>query len=285
VLRAVAVVHVPVDDRDPPDAPGPEECRRYRHVVEEAEAHGPLALGVVTRRADECETVPHLAREDRLAADEKAAGGEPRRLVGVGGRARIRVEDDARPPRRLRDVLDVRARVHERELVLGGGARGQPDESRRVLEVIEEHLQTLGALGMAATRVVRQHARVRNDGRTACHGGTIADHPSSRDGAIDTRYPFTYAHRRMFGIGMPELIVILVVALVVLGPKRLPEVARTLGKAIAEFRRQTSEIVEEFQTQALRDEEKERPAARTDTPASLPGQAPPPPDKPTSGQA
>jgi Tat protein translocase TatB subunit len=44
----------------------------------------------------------------------------------------------------------------------------------------------------------------------------------------------------MFGIGMPELLVIFVVALVVLGPKRLPEVARTLGKAMAEFRRQST---------------------------------------------
>jgi Tat protein translocase TatB subunit len=73
----------------------------------------------------------------------------------------------------------------------------------------------------------------------------------------------------MFGMGMPEMLVIMVVALVVLGPKRLPELARTLGKAMAEFRRQTTDIMDEFQQQARVDEEaarrpKPRPTPRTD---------------------
>ena len=41
----------------------------------------------------------------------------------------------------------------------------------------------------------------------------------------------------MFGIGSSELLLILVVALLVLGPKNLPKVAHTLGKAMGEFRK------------------------------------------------
>jgi len=46
----------------------------------------------------------------------------------------------------------------------------------------------------------------------------------------------------MLGIGLPEIILILVVALVVLGPQRLPEVARMLGRAYAQLRRASEEF-------------------------------------------
>ena len=48
----------------------------------------------------------------------------------------------------------------------------------------------------------------------------------------------------MFGIGMPVLIVIMVIALIVIGPKKLPDLARALGKGMAEFRKATQEIKE-----------------------------------------
>ena len=47
----------------------------------------------------------------------------------------------------------------------------------------------------------------------------------------------------MFGsLGMPELIVIFVIALIVFGPRKLPELGRSLGRGIAEFKKATNEL-------------------------------------------
>ena len=51
----------------------------------------------------------------------------------------------------------------------------------------------------------------------------------------------------MFGIGPTELIVILVIGLIVLGPERLPQVAGQVGKAIRDFRRMSDDVTSEFQ--------------------------------------
>jgi TatA/E family protein of Tat protein translocase len=51
----------------------------------------------------------------------------------------------------------------------------------------------------------------------------------------------------MFGIGMPELVIIFVIALLVFGPKELPKIGKTIGKAMGEFRRASDELKEGIQ--------------------------------------
>lgn len=49
----------------------------------------------------------------------------------------------------------------------------------------------------------------------------------------------------MFGIGVPELVLILIIGLVIFGPGRLPEIGRAIGKGINEFKRATRNISKE----------------------------------------
>lgn len=68
----------------------------------------------------------------------------------------------------------------------------------------------------------------------------------------------------MFGsLGMPELIVIFVIALVVFGPRKLPELGRSLGRGIAEFKKATNELQQTLEHEVLADEERTRAAAST----------------------
>lgn len=75
----------------------------------------------------------------------------------------------------------------------------------------------------------------------------------------------------MFGsIGFPEILLILVIALLIFGPKRLPEVGRTIGKGLAEFRRASTDLKRTVSAElALDEDEHTRAPRRPETGRSL----------------
>jgi sec-independent protein translocase protein TatA len=62
----------------------------------------------------------------------------------------------------------------------------------------------------------------------------------------------------MFGIGIPELMIIMVITLIVVGPHKLPELARSLGKGLAEFKKASNDFRRNIEEEAKTAEVKER---------------------------
>jgi sec-independent protein translocase protein TatB len=88
----------------------------------------------------------------------------------------------------------------------------------------------------------------------------------------------------MFGIGSTELLVILVVALIVIGPSKLPDIMRTLGKGMAEFRRMSTDVKSTLEAEVDRADREHRQAEAkkdlySDKPAEAPAAAAQPADK------
>ncbi len=77
----------------------------------------------------------------------------------------------------------------------------------------------------------------------------------------------------MFGLGMGEIVIILVLALILLGPQKLPDAAKQLGKGLREFRRATEDLKQQFEGELYSEDKPSRPTL-VDTPKPAPEATP-----------
>ena len=71
----------------------------------------------------------------------------------------------------------------------------------------------------------------------------------------------------MFGnIGMPELIVIFTIALLIFGPRKLPELGRSLGRSLSEFKKASNELRSTLEEEIRVEEQQQREVAKPATP-------------------
>ena len=87
----------------------------------------------------------------------------------------------------------------------------------------------------------------------------------------------------MFGsLGMPELIVIFVIALIIFGPRKLPELGRSLGRSLSEFKRASNELKSTLEEE-IRIEEQQHQRAEATRAAQAPVAVPSTVEQTTSG--
>ena len=78
----------------------------------------------------------------------------------------------------------------------------------------------------------------------------------------------------MFGsIGMPELLIILTIALIIFGPRKLPELGRSLGRSLGEFRRASNELRNTLDEEIRMEEIKNERKADSPRPVPPPGRS------------